>query len=83
MNTRQPEHDLPAGALVGYDRTAVAGYALDWAADHAAEEGRPLVVGRHEPTGLHQSPFGRVRSSVVDRSPCPTTVVPVHVSEPA
>jgi nucleotide-binding universal stress UspA family protein len=45
MNSRQPEHHLPAGAVVvGYDATAVAGYALDWAADHAAKEGRPLVV---------------------------------------
>src|SRR5262245_64606368 len=45
MNTRLPEHRLPAGAVVvGYDKTAVAGYALDWAADHAAREGRPLVV---------------------------------------
>jgi nucleotide-binding universal stress UspA family protein len=42
-----------------------------------------LVVGQHQPTGLHQSPFGHVRSSIVDRSPCPTAVVPVHVSEPA
>jgi nucleotide-binding universal stress UspA family protein len=42
-----------------------------------------LVVGRHQPTGLHESPFGHVRSSVVDRSPCPTAVVPVHVSAPA
>jgi nucleotide-binding universal stress UspA family protein len=42
-----------------------------------------LVVGQHQPTGLHESPFGHVRSSIVDRSPCPTAVVPVHVSEPA
>jgi len=42
-----------------------------------------LVVGQHQPTGLHQSPFGHVRSGIVDRAPCPTAVVPVHVSEPA
>jgi nucleotide-binding universal stress UspA family protein len=42
-----------------------------------------LVVGQHQPTGLHESPFGHVRSSIVDRSPCPTAVVPVHVTEPA
>jgi nucleotide-binding universal stress UspA family protein len=42
-----------------------------------------LVVGQHQPTGLHQSPFGHVRSAIVDRAPCPTAVVPVHVSEPA
>jgi nucleotide-binding universal stress UspA family protein len=42
-----------------------------------------LVVGRHHAIGLHQSPFGHVRSSVVDRSPCPTAVVPAHVPEPA
>jgi nucleotide-binding universal stress UspA family protein len=42
-----------------------------------------LVVGQHQPTGLHESPFGHVRSSIVDRAPCPTAVVPVHVSEPA
>jgi nucleotide-binding universal stress UspA family protein len=44
MNTRHSDH-LPAGAVVvGYDQTTVAGYALDWAADHAAKQGRPLVV---------------------------------------
>ena len=37
-----------------------------------------LVVGRHDATGLHRWPFGHVRSSVVDRSPCPTVVVPAH-----
>jgi nucleotide-binding universal stress UspA family protein len=42
-----------------------------------------LVVGQHQPTGLHASPFGHVRSSVVDRAPCPTAVVPVHIAEPA
>jgi nucleotide-binding universal stress UspA family protein len=42
-----------------------------------------LVVGQHQPTGLHESPFGHVRSSIVDRAPCPTAVVPIHVSEPA
>lgn len=41
-----------------------------------------LVVGQHHPTGLHESPFGHVRSSIVDRSPCPTAVVPVQVGEP-
>src|SRR3954471_18135329 len=44
MNTRHSDH-LPAGAVVvGYDETAVAGYALDWAADHAAREDRPLLI---------------------------------------
>lgn len=42
-----------------------------------------LVVGQHHPTGFHESPFGHVRSSIVDRSPCPTAVVPVRVEEPA
>jgi nucleotide-binding universal stress UspA family protein len=48
-----------------------------------AERMHLLVVGQHEPTGLHESPFGHVRSSIVDRSPCPTAVVPVRVEEPA
>ena len=48
-----------------------------------AERMHLLVVGQHEPTGLHESPFGHVRSSVVDRSPCPTAVVPLRVGEPA
>jgi nucleotide-binding universal stress UspA family protein len=48
-----------------------------------AERMHLLVVGQHGPTGLHESPFGHVRSSVVDRSPCPTAVVPVRVGEPA
>jgi nucleotide-binding universal stress UspA family protein len=42
-----------------------------------------LVVGQHQPTGLHESPWGHVHSSIVDRSPCPTAVVPLHVTEPA
>jgi nucleotide-binding universal stress UspA family protein len=42
-----------------------------------------LVVGQHHGTGLHESPFGHVRSSVVDRSPCPTAIVPVPVATPA
>jgi nucleotide-binding universal stress UspA family protein len=36
-----------------------------------------LVVGRHQPTGLTHSPFGHVRSGVVDRAHCPVAVVPV------
>src|SRR4051812_943107 len=45
MNSRHPEPDLPAGAVVvGYNKSPVAGYAVDWAAGHAAKEGRPLVV---------------------------------------
>jgi nucleotide-binding universal stress UspA family protein len=46
-----------------------------------AERMHLLVVGQHRPTGLHESPFGHVRSSVVDRAPCPTAVVPVPVAE--
>jgi nucleotide-binding universal stress UspA family protein len=42
-----------------------------------------LVVGQHQATGLRRSPFDRVRSSIVDRSPCPTAVVPARVTEPA
>lgn len=42
-----------------------------------------LVVGQHQATGLHRSPFDRVRGSIVDRSPCPTAVVPARVAEPA
>ena len=41
-----------------------------------------LVIGQHRSTGLHASPFGHVRSSIVDRSTSPTAVVPVHVAEP-
>ena len=48
-----------------------------------AERMNLLVIGQHHATGLRESPFGHVRSSIVDRSPCPTAVVPVHVSEPA
>ena len=48
-----------------------------------AERMNLLVVGQHHATGLHGAPFGHVRSSVVDRSPCPTAVVPTHVSQPA
>jgi len=35
-----------------------------------------LVVGQHRPSGPRRSPSGHVRSSIVDRSPCPTAVVP-------
>jgi nucleotide-binding universal stress UspA family protein len=42
-----------------------------------------LVVGQHIGTRLAGSPVGHVRSSIVDRSPCPTAVVPAHVAEPA
>ena len=48
-----------------------------------AERMHLLVVGQHQATGLHRSPFNRVRSSIVDRSPCPTAVVPARVAEPA
>lgn len=48
-----------------------------------AERMNLLVVGQHHATRLHRSPFGHVRSSVVDRAPCPTAVVPTHVSQPA
>ena len=48
-----------------------------------AERMNLLVVGRHHATGLHGAPFGHVRSSVVDRSPCPTAVVPARVSQAA
>ena len=42
-----------------------------------------LVVGQHTPVGLHEPPVGHVRSSIVDRCPCPTAVVPLPVLEPA
>ena len=48
-----------------------------------AERMNLLVVGQHHATGLHGAPFGHVRSSVVDRSPCPTAVVPARVSQVA
>lgn len=35
-----------------------------------------LVVGRHQATGLHEAPIGHLRTSIVDRSPCPIAVVP-------
>jgi nucleotide-binding universal stress UspA family protein len=37
-----------------------------------------LVVGQHLRLGLHDLPVGHVRSSIVDRSPCPTLVVPAE-----
>jgi nucleotide-binding universal stress UspA family protein len=42
-----------------------------------------LVVGQHQATGMRRSPLDHVRSSIVDRSPCPTAVVPARVAEPA
>ena len=51
MTRREPA--LPSGAVVaGFDETPVAGRALDWAADLAVREGRPLaVVARDGLTG--------------------------------
>lgn len=45
-----------------------------------AEKMHLLVVGRHHPTGVHESPFGHVRSSVVDQSTQPVAVVPDPVA---
>jgi nucleotide-binding universal stress UspA family protein len=42
-----------------------------------------LVVGQHRTAGLSRSPFDHVRSSIVDRCPCPTAVVPARVAERA
>ena len=43
---------------------------------HMAKRMNLLVVGQHRPAGGHRSPSGHVRSSIVERSPCPTAVVP-------
>jgi nucleotide-binding universal stress UspA family protein len=45
MTAGHPESQLPNDAIVvGYDKTDVAGRALDWAAEHAARQGRPLAI---------------------------------------
>ena len=45
MTASHLERQLPSDAIVvGYDKTQVAGRALDWAAEHAARQGRPLAI---------------------------------------
>ena len=45
MTASHPERQLPSDAIVvGYDKTDVAGRALDWATEHAARQGRPLAI---------------------------------------
>ena len=76
MNARQPELHLPDGAVViGYDKTAVAGYALDWAADHAATECRPLVI-------VHATgSFGTAGSTWLDQADPPTEPALIKMRE--
>jgi nucleotide-binding universal stress UspA family protein len=70
MTDTRPHRPLPAGAVVvGYDESPVSGRALDWAADEAAREGRPLVVVHATSSAV---PIGTTWLNLVDPATEPT-----------
>jgi hypothetical protein len=72
MTTTRPGAQLPAGAVVvGFEER------------YPDVSPHRLMLAERPVKMPLESPFGHVRSSIVDRSPCPGVVVPVDVREPA